>query len=340
MTKKTKTTLQVLFLLFLIVGTVYVIRDANRPAEYRQTEGQIFGTTYHVTYSAREDLSRDIVEAMNAVDRSLSTFNPKSTISLINTNRSRATDTLFREVFRLARHVSTATDGAFDITVAPLVNAWGFGFKNRDNVTPQQIDSLLQLVGYNKVRLRGNLIEKDRAATMLDCSGIAKGYGSDCVARALERKGVKDYMIEIGGEIRARGRNSEGKIWTVGIVEPQDSKEELNNELHAVIRLTDSGLATSGNYRNFYYKGGRKYAHTIDPHTGRPVQHSILSSTVTAPTCAEADAFATAFMVMGLDKARTVLKQNPELKAYFIYSDNQGKEQVWMSPELRNDIVK
>lgn len=340
MTKKTKTTFQVLFLLFLIAGTVYVIRDANRPAEYRQTEGQIFGTTYHVIYSSREDLSRDIVAAMNAVDQSLSTFNPNSTISLINANRSRATDTLFREVFRMAERISKATDGDFDITVAPLVNVWGFGFKNRDNVTPQQIDSLLLLVGYNKVHLRNNLIEKDNPSTMLDCSAIAKGYGSDCVARALESKGVEHYMIEIGGEIRAHGHNSEGKVWTVGIVEPEDSKNNQNSNLHAVIRLNDNGLATSGNYRNFYYKGGRKYAHTIDPHTGRPVQHAILSSTVTAPTCAEADAFATAFMVMGLDKARAVLKQNTQLKAYFIYSDAQGKEQVWMSPQLKNDIVK
>ena len=206
--------------------------------------------------------------------------------------------------------------------MAPLVNAWGFGFKTGNPPTRHTIDSLRAAVGYKTVMLRDNRIFKQNPKTMLDFSAIAKGYGCDVVAYMLERRGIENYMIEIG------------------VTKPTDDSTAVDKELQTVLNVKDMAMATSGNYRNFYYRGGKKYAHTIDPATGYPVQHNILSATVLAKRCAEADAYATAFMVMGLDKAKKVLDKHPELMAYLIYSDNKGQLQVWYSPSMKGKILK
>ena len=339
MTAKLKHSIQALFLLFLVLGTIWVITDSRTLAPYKEYEGEIFGTTFHITYQSREDLHSGILQSLNKVDESLSTFNSKSTISLINSNKSQATDPLFRKVFTQAQLTAQQTGGAFDITVAPLVNAWGFGFKNRVNISQKLIDSLRQFVGYQKVKLQNDKVIKADSRVMLDCSGIAKGFGSDQVASYLENNKVENYMIEIGGEIHARGVNPKGHLWTIGIVQPKDNNQTADNTVQSVLNIDNMSLATSGNYRNFYYKGGRKYAHTIDPHTGYPVQHSILSSTVIAPTCTQADAYATAFMVLGLQKAKKVLANHKELSAYFIYTDSLGKDKIWYSPSLKAHVL-
>ena len=173
---------------------------------------------------------------------------------------------------------------------------------------------------------------------MLDCSATAKGYGTDVVAKLLRSKGVNNFMIEIGGEIVTSGLNPDQKPWRVGISKPEDDVQGAGQEVQSIVAITDKAMATSGNYRNFYYKGGKKYAHTIDPKTGYPVQQSILSATAFANTCAVADAYATSFMVMGVEKAKQVLAQHPELMAYLIYSDQDGKNAVWYSPSLKNKI--
>ena len=175
---------------------------------------------------------------------------------------------------------------------------------------------------------------------MLDCSAIAKGYGSDMVARMLERKGIQNYMIEIGGEVVTHGISEKRVPWKIGVTKPSDDSLNTSQELQTVLNITDKAMATSGNYRNFYYKGGKKYAHTIDPQTGYPVQHSLLSATVLTKSCATADAYATAFMVMGIEKAKAILSKHPELMAYFIYSDNSGELKVWFSPSLKDKILK
>ena len=175
---------------------------------------------------------------------------------------------------------------------------------------------------------------------MLDCSSIAKGYGCDVVAKFLEHKGIENYMVEIGGEIVTKGINSKRLPWRIGVTKPTDDSLNVSNEYQTVLNVTNKAMATSGNYRNFYYKDGKKYAHTIDPHTGYPVQHNILSATVLANDCATADAYATAFMVMGLDKATKLLEKHPELMAYFIYSDHKGNNKEWFSPTLKEKIVK
>ena len=203
------------------------------------------------------------------------------------------------------------------------------------------IDDLRKIVGYQKVKLTSdNHIQKQDPRIMLDCSAIAKGYGCDVVARLLSKKGINDYMIEIGGEIVTKGINQKQQPWRIGVNKPTEDSLNTNQELQTVLNVTDIAMATSGNYRNFYYKNGKKYAHTIDPKTGYPVQHSLLSATVLAKNCATADAYATSFMVMGLEKAKEILRQHSELMAYLIYTNDDGKTEVWYSPSLKEKILE
>ncbi len=257
----------------------------------------------------------------------------------MNRNEKVTVNEMFSEVFQLAEKISAETDGAFDITVAPMVNAWGFGFKTGNMPDARQLDSLRAIVGFHKVKLEEGRVVKKNPNIMLDCSAIAKGYGCDVVARFLEKNGVKNYMVEIGGEIVTCGVNDQRMPWKIGVTKPTDDSLNVNSELQTVLNVTNKAMATSGNYRNFYYKNGRKYAHTIDPKTGMPVQHSILSATVLADNCATADAYATSFMVMGLDKARKVLEKHPELMAYFICSGKNGKTTVWFSPSMKGKYL-
>lgn len=327
---------QIPFLVILIVGTILIIRQQHS-MPYQKCSGLIFGTTYHVTYQYDEDLQTEVVAKLKEVDAALSMFNERSTISKINNNQAVKPGKMFLDVFQLAQQISQDTQGAFDITVAPLVNIWGFGFKHGQEPTKHAIDSLRQFVGYQKVSYDGKTIQKQDPRIMLDCSAIAKGYGTDVVARLMDEKGVKNYLVEIGGEVVTRGISEKRVPWKIGVTKPTDDSLHIGNELQTVLNVTDKAMATSGNYRNFYYKGGRKYAHTINPKTGRPVQHNILSATVLCNQCAKADAYATAFMVMGLDKAREVLERNPDLMVYFIY-DDKGQNKVWYSPSMKDKI--
>ena len=329
---------QLPFLMLLIVGTVLIIRQ-QRSMPYQHTNDFVFGTTYIVTYQSDSSLSHSIRQELQRVDRSLSPFNEQSVITAVNQNRDVSLDTLFVDVFRRAMQISEDTGGAFDITVAPLVNAWGFGFKTEQSPSRRQVDSLLQVVGYQKVTLANGRIEKRDPRIMLDCSAIAKGYAADRVAELLRAHGVKNYMVEIGGEIVTSGLNPQRLPWRIGVTKPTDDSLNVNHELQTVLNVTDRAMATSGNYRNFYYKNGRKYAHTIDPSTGYPVQHNILSATVLADECATADAYATAFMVMGLERTRKLLERHPELMVYLIYTDENGQNATWFSPSLRDKIT-
>lgn len=330
---------QIPFLLLLIFGSIYVIRQQqNTP--YQRDEGFIFGTIYHITYQSDVNYQKEIEAELQKVDNSLSPFNKTSIISRINRNEDVKVDNLFAEVFQLAEKISKETDGAFDITVAPMVNAWGFGFKTGNPPTKQTVDSLRAIVGFQKVTLEEEHVKKQNPHIMLDCSAIAKGYGSDIVARFLKKKGIQNFMVEIGGEIVVNGNSEKQVPWRVGINKPTDDSLNTSQELQDVINVTDIAMATSGNYRNFYYKNGKKYAHTIDPKTGYPVLHNILSATVLAKNCATADAYATSFMVMGLDGAKKVLEKHPELDAYLIYSDEKGNNRIWYSPELKKKILK
>ena len=340
-----KNLLRLAFLLFLIVGTILIIRQQHA-MPYQHNTGFIFGTVYNITYQSDRDWQKEIEAELMKVDQSLSPFNKGSIISKVNRNEQVTLNEMFLNVFELAQQISKETDGAFDITVAPLVNAWGFGFKNGTNPTKQVIDSLMALVGYGKVSLAAPdmkhptpYIKKQDPRIMLDCSAIAKGYGSDVVARFLKLHDIQNFMVEIGGEIVTNGVSDKRVPWRIGVTKPSDDSLSTSNEMQAVLNVTNKAMATSGNYRNFYYKGGKKYAHTIDPHTGYPVQHNILSATVLANDCATADAYATSFMVMGLDGAKKILDKHPELMAYLIYTDEQGNYAIWYSKDMENKIV-
>ena len=337
--KKNKIVWQLPFLVLLIVGTVVIIRHQSS-IPYQHNSGMVFGTTYNITYQCDSNLHNSIIRELEKVDEALSPFNKKSVITAVNNNHDIEVNDMFADVFLLAQKISDDTSGDFDITVAPLVNAWGFGFKNGTQPTKHNIDSLKNIIGYKKVRLEGRKVVKKDKRLMLDCSSIAKGYGSDVVARFLQKRGGKNYMVEIGGEIVTKGISPKRVPWKIGVTRPVDDSLSVSKELQSVINVTDKAMATSGNYRNFYYKNGKKYAHTIDPHTGYPVQHNILSATVIADNCATADAYATAFMVMGLEKAQKLLERHPELMAYFIYSDKDGKNKTWCSEKLKKKVAE
>lgn len=325
---RTKKVFYGLFLLFLIFATIWIVRFRGT-ATLRTAQGTIFGTTYHVKYESSEVLDEEILAELKKVDSSLSVFNTSSTLSRINRGETEKADFMLYEVLQKAAGVMDDTNDAFDVTVMPLVNAWGFGFKKGDFPTEQEIDSLRQFVGPGKYKLtKDSLIVKSDPRVMIDCGAIAKGYGVDRVARLLREHGVMNFMVEIGGEVVTKGRNPKGNPWQIGINRPVESDQAGADEIQTVLSLENSALATSGNYRNYYERDGKKYAHTIDPRTGKPVQHSLLSATVIARDCATADAYATAFMVLGLDSACQIVADHRDLRAYLIYADEQGKMKV------------
>ena len=317
------------WLAIFTLATIAILARHNAPAPYQKASGLIFGTMYSVTYQSKTDLKSSIDSMLKVFDGSLSPFNDTATISRINRNERVIADELFATVFRKSLEVSKATDGAFDITVAPLVNAWGFGFKQGSFPDSMMVDSLLQLTGYEKVSMneQGEVTKQDERM-MLNCSAIAKGYAVDVIANLLKSKGVKNMMVDIGGEVVVHGKNPKEKKWRIGINKPVDDSLATNQELERIVEITDAAIATSGNYRNFYYNNGKKYAHTIDPSTGYPVQHSLLSATVVANDCMTADAYATAFMVMGVEKALEMAEGNPAIEAFFIFSNEEGNLQT------------
>lgn len=283
----------------LIVATLiaFTLLSCGR-MEYRKSAGKVFGTYYAITYQAREDLTQGMREVMDGVNKSLSTFDSTSVISKVNANKPVVLDTLFINMFNKAQEISAITGGAFDITVAPLVNAWGFGFdpsSDKKWLSAAEIDSIKQFVGYKKVWIEDSVVVKADPRVQLDASAIAKGYGCDLVAEYLRAKGCRNFMVDIGGELVVSGVNPNGRKWRVGVSKPENTTDANVVE---VLEVTDCAVATSGNYRQFYQTEDGMVGHTIDPRTGRPAVNNIVSATIIAPTCMEADAFATASMVV------------------------------------------
>lgn len=287
---------------------------------YIAEQGEIFHTTYHIKYYYNKSLQTEILEVLSRFDMSLNPFNKESIISKVNRNELIEVDSMFIKVFNKSMEVSRNSDGKFDITASPLINAWGFGFKNMENITSQAIDSLKKFVGFNKIVLSGNRIVKTDPRVQLNTSAISKGYSCDLVAYFLDSYGIENYMIEIGGEIVAKGVNDKGECWHIGIDKPVEDYTAAKRELQVILSLCNKSLATSGNYRNYYIKDGKKYAHTIDPKTGYPSQNDMLSATVIANDCMTADAYATAFMASGSEKSKEIAQKEQGLEYYFIYT--------------------
>lgn len=300
--------------LIALVAVVLLFWPEHDGLNYYQNKGQVFGTYYAVQYAAKADLHDSIHAAFDAFDASLSMFNPQSTLSRLNNGTDSIVDTYFVQMYRTAEDVHSLSGGAFDITVAPLVNLWGFGLKNKSHVTPEMVDSLLPHIGMEQLSLvmtgNGYVLRRQDAAVRIDAGAIAKGQSCDMIADLLRRNGCNDYLVDIGGEVVAHGVNSHGQPWRIGITRPIDDASGTVNEVEKVLQTTGIALATSGNYRNFYYDGEQKRSHTIDPRTGYPVQHSLLSATVRSSSCMRADALATACMVLGADDALTMIEQD------------------------------
>ena len=284
-------------------------------------------------------LRQDIEQLFTQVDNSLSIYNDSSLISDINANRSDRTDTLFREVFRVAAEVSSESGGLFDITVGPLVKAWGFGPDAMKRFDPSMLDSLLALVGMSKIRLEGDRIIKADPGMFIDMNAIAQGYTVDLAVDLIVSRGIKECLVEVGGEVRTAG-DKNGMGWKVGIDAPSDGNFTPGADIQATIRLDDRALATSGNYRKFYMENGVKYSHTIDPGTGYPVRHTLLSATIIAPTGALADAWATACMAGGKERAIAFIEKHDFLEGYLVYSDESGAMSSWASEGIRKIILE
>ncbi len=296
--------------------------------------GATMGTAYSVKYfsSGDIDLKLQIDSVLQDFNNSLSSYISDSELSKFNA------DTIFHfespyffPVLEASREVFDASQGAFDPTVLPLVNAWGFG--PDEGIVPDSttVDSLLNYIGFDKITFNDLYVRKANTLIAVDFSAIAKGYGVDVISEYLAANGIEDFFVEIGGEVVCKGTNN-GKKWKIGIEDPTLTIQQ--REIKAIVELSDKAMATSGNYRNYYVKDGIKYAHTIDPHTGYPVEHTLLSATVFASTCMIADAYATSFMVLGVDGTREVLASHPELGAFLIYSEENGQMDTWASPGI------
>lgn len=320
-----QTKYQYSILLLFFVLALSCTSGSKRNYIYYQDQGEIFTTGYNIKYAYSRSLKEEIVAELHKFDMSLNPFKENSIITKVNRNEPVELDSFFLNVFHRSEEISRKTDGKFDITVSPLINAWGFGFQNMDNVTPEIIDSLKEFVGYQKISVdsEGNIVKAD-PRVQINTSAIAKGYSCDVVANLLERYGIENYMVEIGGEVAAKGVNNKGVCWRIEITKPIDDATGILRYRQAVVSLCDKSMATSGNYRNYYIKDGKKYAHTIDPITGYPSQLDILGATVIADDCMTADAYATAFMVMGLQRSIEMAREIAGLHYYFVYEKSDG----------------
>lgn len=305
-------------------------------------EGEAQGTTYHITYfdGQNRDFQPEIVQILKDFDLSVSTYIPNSIISRINSNEKNViVDKYFKACFKKAKEVWKNTNGAFDPTVFPLSNAYGFGPNKKQKLDKTKIDSILQFVGFQLIDLKGNTIIKKDPRVALDFNAFAQGYSVDVVSAFLTSKKIKSYIVEIGGEVYAKGRKANGSNWTIGVEKPIENKES-ENPLKAIAKLENRAIATSGNYRRFIIEDGVKYVHHIDPKTGYPTKNNLLSASLFAKECISADAYATGVLVLGLEKAKAFLQQHHELQAYLIYSDDQGKYQVYKTPGIKTILTE
>lgn len=324
-------------LMFLFIYNIIGVYAQEKPLFI---EGEAQGTSYHITYLDKKnrDFKYKIEKILRNFDLSVSTYIPNSIISKINSNVENVKlDKYFITCFNKAKEVWKNTDGAFDPTVYPIVNAWGFGPGKKQQIEKQKIDSMMQFVGFDLIEIKGNKIVKKDPRVALDFNAFAQGYSVDVVSDFLISKGINSFVVEIGGEVYAKGKNGDGLDWTVGIEKPIDNKLDAN-PIKAIAILDNLAVATSGNYRRFVVEDGIKYAHHIDPKTGFPTKNNLLSASVFSIDCISADANATGILVMGLEKAKLFLASHTELQAYLIYSDESGKYQVFVTPGLMNII--
>jgi len=317
---------------FYIALGLLLWTSCREETPYIHLSGNALGTHFSIKYKGQSNYHTAVDSLFNRINASLSTYHSNSLISRINRNDSLVlTDTHFEKVYQKALRIYKETGGYFDPSVGILVNAWGFGPKKPENKPDSsRIKQLMQSVGFDKIQLKYHKITKENPGIYIDFNAIAKGYTVDVIGRFLESKGIGDYMVEIGGEIRARGKNPDNTYWSIGIEKPVP---DASRALDTIIHIQNQSVATSGNYRKFKIdKKGHKYVHTINPKTGFTEQNDVLSaSIITSLDCADADAYATACMVMGLQKSKVFIKSHPELHAILIYLDTEKKMRIFDS---------
>lgn len=317
--------------------------DNNPKMRYYHHQGHIFGTYYNIRYEAQADLENDIQTAFKDFDNSLSMFNPHSILSAINNNRDTTTDVYFENMWLEAERVHALSGGAFDVTVAPLVNYWGFGNQGTKEIQRTKdkhaIDSLMAFVGFDKAKLVDHRIIKSDQRVQIDGGAVAKGQACDVIAELLRGRGSTNYLVDIGGEVVAEGVNDKGSRWSIGISKPNLNNEGAQAKLQEVVSSSSICMATSGNYLNYYYANGERRSHTIDPRTGEPVQHSVLSATVVSSSCMRADAMATACMVLGKEEALRMIERAGDAACYLIVAENDSLS-VFTSPNWAEMITK
>ena len=326
-------------LVFLVAAivTMFVMRDRKR---YFTHEGVVWTTEYHITYEADRDLGDSIQLILGNLDMSVSPYNKASLISAINENKTTRIDSHLQCLLNASREVWQQSDGAFDPTVMPLVNAWGFGYKSGALPSRAQLDSILTFIGLDKVTVHGDSLMKQDPRAMLDFSSIAKGYACDEIGRMLARNGAANWLVEIGGEVMASGMSSHGKPWHVSVDMPSSENDGSTAHESVMILTLDSGaVATSGNYRKWRVEEGKKLSHIVDPHTGDSRAGTLLSVTVIASDCMHADAWATACMVMGEEKVKNMMEKRRDLGVMTISADTvSGSLVVWSNKPFADQI--
>ncbi|MDX9928329.1 MAG: FAD:protein FMN transferase [Bacteroidales bacterium] len=325
-------------LLLMLHLMIILASSCGREALYQNYFGETQGTTFNILYQEKPFLNinatnKAIDSRLSEIDRTFSLYNSGSLLSAINRNEEISVDSLFTELFTLSMNISELTGGLYDPTVGPLVRAWGFGPDAIRNFDPTLVDSLMNLVGFRKVRIEDGCLMKDNPGICLDMNAIAQGFTVDLICRLLDELGIRSYLVEIGGEVRAKGMRGD-RLWRVGVDRPVDGNIYPGRDLAAIIELDNEALATSGNYRRFYVEDGVKYSHTINPLTGMPARNRILSATVISDNAATADAFATACMVAGPAGAMEMINRYDFLEGYLIYSGDAGEFLTWTSAGL------
>ena len=328
-------------LIFLICLVSCSIDESSKKSVLVTNKGNTQGTYYYIKYLSinGQSFQTDIDSILNEIDLSLSIYNNNSLISNINNGDSVNTDFLFNTVFDVSKEISEKTNGAFDPSISPLVNYWGFynytGVKEI-LVDSTEINNILKNIGFGKIKIKNNLVQLPTNMS-LDFNSIAQGYTVDLIGSYLRKVGVNDFLINVGGENLASGKNQEGDIWKIGIEKPTN---KINDDYKLILSLNNKAIATSGNYRKFHKINGKKYSHVIDPSNGYPANNRLLSVSVIHDDCMIADAYATAFMVMGVKKTKDFIKKNKELQVFLIYSSKENEElETYISPSLNNSVI-
>ena len=329
---------------FIIVISVFILFSCENNSEktYFKISGFTQGTSYHITYALSDsvNLQESVDSILLDFDMSMSAWVENSVLSRINRNETDQVDEKFKALYRIASEVNKNSGGAFDLTVMPLVNAWGFGPGMKSDIEKSLIDSILQFVGMDKIKLEGNTLIKQDPRVSIDVNAIAQGFSVDIVASFFESLGISDYMVEIGGEVKTRGKNPKGESWKIGVDRPEYGNLIPGMNMQVILSISGTSMATSGNYRKYYEEDGIKYSHSIDPETGYPIKHEVLSATVIMKDCMDADAYATACMISGLEKSKRMIESVDGLEAYLIYANEKGEFEVYYSDGFQQYIYK